>query len=73
MKKLLLGLLICLCLTSCDFAKERVEKSDTINFSTDLAVKEIRGHDYIILTTGLGLERGGCCIIHAESCKCKDN
>ena len=75
MKKLLLGLILCAGLTSCGGNDNAVEsENDNViekTISGYTRVVEIEGHKYIVARTW-GMTDGGICIIHAESCDCKN-
>lgn len=71
MKKILLGLMICLCLTSCENCEDNEQKT---KYRYNIDFMEIEGHKYILATTSSSV--GGTLpvsIIHAESCDCKKN
>lgn len=67
-KKLLLGLILCAGLTSCEIKSENADGSTHIGGYTEIV--NIEGHKYILARTW-GIDNGGICIIHAESCDCK--
>lgn len=74
MKKLLLGLLICLCLTSCVNSEDNTSEKYKTKYRYNIDFMEIEGHKYILASTSTSM--GGTLpvsIVHAESCKCKDN
>ena len=70
MKKLLLGLILCAGLTSCS-CSEIKEGATTENIHGYTEIVKIEGHKYIMARTW-GISKGGICIIHAESCECKN-
>lgn len=65
MKKLLIGILLIVTMTGCEY--ERVKLNDE-PITTDIHEIEWNGHTYIQCTT----TEGGCSILHDESCECKN-
>ena len=68
MKKIILGLILCLSLFSCD--NESTEESISNTTMGDYSIITIENHKYIIVT-GRTLD-SGVSIVHAESCECKN-
>ena len=72
MKKLLLGLILCAGLTSCSCSELKHDNTDeSTSIGGYTGITKIEGHKYIIARTW-GISQGGICIIHAESCECKN-
>ena len=69
MKKIILGLVLCISLLSCDDESTKEIKKDRVfGINSDIVIFE--NHKYIIVR-GLGVD-SGVGIIHAESCECKN-
>ena len=68
MKKIILGLILCLSLFSCGDKSTKENNDKVFGINSDIVIFE--NHKYIIVR-GLGVD-SGVGIIHAESCECKN-
>ncbi len=74
MKKLLMILGIVLMMTGCSCDREKLKEDlgrNIVDIQYNCNTETIDGHKYIIARTW-GIGKGGICIIHAESCDCKN-
>ena len=61
-------------MTGCSCDREKLKEDlgrNIVDIQYNCNTETIDGHKYIIARSW-GIDEGGICIIHAESCKCKD-